>query len=41
MRGKVLILATTESGCIIPTSHRLNADGYFSRSVVLIREWKA
>ena len=31
MRGKKLILATTESGCIIPTSHKLNADGYFRK----------
>lgn len=31
MRGKKLILATTESGCIIPTSHKLNSDGYFRK----------
>lgn len=31
MRGKKLILATTESGCIIPTSHKLNPDGYFRK----------
>lgn len=29
MRGKKLILVTTETGCIIPTSHKLNKDGYF------------
>lgn len=29
MRGKELILETTESGCIVPTSHKLNKDGYF------------
>lgn len=31
MRGKKLILETTETGCIIPTSHRLNHDGYFRK----------
>ena len=31
MRGKALILVTTESGCIVPTSHRLNTDGYFRK----------
>lgn len=29
MRGKKIILETTEGGCIVPTSHKLNADGYF------------
>lgn len=29
MRGKEIILETTESGCIVPTSHKLNKDGYF------------
>ncbi len=29
MRVKKLILETTESGCIVPTSHKLNSDGYF------------
>lgn len=29
MRGKPLKFATTESGCIVPTSHKLNKDGYF------------
>lgn len=29
MRGKLLILKTTEDGCIIPLSHNLNQDGYF------------
>lgn len=31
MRGKELILETTDSGCIVPTSHRLNSDGYFRK----------
>lgn len=31
MRGKKLILEATETGCIIPTSHKLNADGYFRK----------
>ena len=31
MRGKKLILAVTKSGCIVPTSHKLNADGYFRK----------
>ena len=29
MRGKQLVLKQLENGCIIPTSHKLNADGYF------------
>lgn len=29
MRGKEIIFETTESGCIVPTSHKLNQDGYF------------
>lgn len=29
MRGKPLVLKRLENGCIIPTSHKLNADGYF------------
>lgn len=29
MRGKEIIFVTTESGCIVPTSHKLNQDGYF------------
>ena len=29
MRGKPLEFEVTSSGCIVPTSHRLNADGYF------------
>ena len=33
MRGKKLILKTTESGCIVPTSHKLNADGYFRKRI--------
>lgn len=33
MRGKPLILEQTESGCIIPTSHKLNQDGYFRYTI--------
>lgn len=29
MRGKEVIFVTTESGCVVPTSHKLNQDGYF------------
>lgn len=29
MRGKPLILKKLDNGCIVPTSHKLNADGYF------------
>ena len=29
MQGKPLVLKRLENGCIIPTSHKLNADGYF------------
>lgn len=29
MRGKPLRFITTDSGCIIPSSHKLNSDGYF------------
>ena len=29
MRGKPLILQKTETGCIVPLSHKLNQDGYF------------
>ena len=29
MRGKPLVLETLPNGCIVPTSHKLNADGYF------------
>lgn len=28
MRGKPMTLITTENGCIVSTSHRLNKDGY-------------
>lgn len=28
MRGKELIFVTTESGCLVSTSHKLNQDGY-------------
>ena len=49
MRGKPLVLKRLENGCIIPTSHKLNADGYFASLVGVsfssayrwIREWKA
>jgi hypothetical protein len=30
---KQLVLATTQAGCIVPTSHKLNADGYFRKSL--------
>lgn len=30
---KELVLVTTESGCIVPVSHRLNHDGYFRKQV--------
>lgn len=29
MRGKPLKLKLLDNGCIIPTSHKLNKDGYF------------
>lgn len=29
MRGKEIIFEVTKSGCIVPTSHKLNQDGYF------------
>ena len=28
MRGKPLILKKLDNGCIVPTSHKLNEDGY-------------
>lgn len=28
-RFKPLVFETTESGCFVPTSHKLNSDGYF------------
>ena len=28
-----LVLVTTDSGCIVPTSHALNQDGYFRKRV--------
>lgn len=31
MKGKELILTVTEGGCIVPTSHKLNKDGYFRK----------
>lgn len=30
---KALVLVETEEGCIVPTSHKLNADGYFRKRV--------
>lgn len=33
MRGKPLILKQLENGCIIPTSHKLNQDGYFRYTI--------
>lgn len=33
MRGKPLILKELDSGCIIPTSHKLNEDGYFRYTI--------
>lgn len=30
---KKLILEQTESGCIVPTSHKLNQDGYFRKTI--------
>jgi hypothetical protein len=29
MRGKPIVWEITESGCIVPTSHKLNKDDYF------------
>lgn len=29
MRGRPIVYQTLESGCIVPTSHKLNRDGYF------------
>lgn len=34
MRGKPLILKKLDNGCIVPTSHKLNADGYFRYHLV-------
>jgi len=36
MRGKPLKLELTKEGCVIPTSHCLNADGYFRKKVPLL-----
>ncbi len=33
MTIKKLVLETTETGCIVPTSHALNHDGYFRKRV--------
>ena len=29
MRGKPLKFKLLENGCVIPTTHKLNSDGYF------------
>ena len=29
MRGKPIVYETLDTGCIVPTSHKLNKDGYF------------
>ena len=39
MRGKPLVLKKLDNGCIIPTSHKLNADGYFRAQVRLWLLW--
>lgn len=31
--SKALVFETTESGCIVPVSHKLNTDGYFRKRV--------
>ena len=49
MRGKPLVLKQLDNGCIVPTSHKLNADTIlgklfgvtFSCACKWIREWKA
>lgn len=46
MRGKPLILKKLDNGCIVPTSHKLNALASlfgvsFSTTCRWIREWKA
>lgn len=35
-----LVLVTTSTGCIIPTSHKLNQDGYFRKAVWIEGELK-
>lgn len=30
---KELVLVTTESGCVVPVSHKLNHDGYFRKRI--------
>ena len=37
MRGKPLVLKRLENGCIIPTSHKLNADG--ARHIARVLPW--
>lgn len=37
MAKKDLVLSKTETGCIVPISHKLNADGYFRK--VIGGEW--
>ena len=33
MRGKPLVLKQLDNGCIVPTSHKLNKDGYFRYTI--------
>lgn len=44
MRRKPILLEQTDTGCIIPLSHKLNADGYlrvsFGTACKWVREWK-
>ena len=43
MRGKPIIYERLDTGCIVPTSHKLNKvfDVSFSTACGWIREWKA
>src|SRR5699024_8092915 len=38
MRGKKLVLEATETGCIVPTTHKLNSDGYFRKRTTDVLE---
>lgn len=33
MRGKPLVLKQLDNGCIVPVSHKLNAEGYFRYTI--------
>ena len=33
MRGRPLVLGKTDTGCIVPLSHKLNQDGYFRYTI--------